>query len=119
MYKNILTHLNELDNSSMDIEASALVSVDGLVIATTMPLDMDVENIGAICAGAFSLGHRTSEQCAIGMLEQVFIKSAKNHIVITHAGTEAILAVIIKPYTNLEQLFSSLSQSVEKIAILI
>ncbi len=120
MYKKILLHLKDLDNSSIDIEASALVSIDGLVIAATLPLDMDVEHFGAICAGAFLLGHHTSEKYANGSpLEQVLIKYTKNQIVMTYVGTEAILAVIIKPYTDLDQLFFSLNRSIERIATII
>jgi predicted regulator of Ras-like GTPase activity (Roadblock/LC7/MglB family) len=103
----------------MEIEASALVSVDGLVIAATLPLNMDTDDVGAICASAFLLGKRTSEKCASGVLNQVLIKCAKHQIVLIHVGTEAILAVIIKPYANLEQLFSSLKHSIEKIAMII
>lgn len=119
MYNKILFHLKDLDSSSADIEASILISIDGLVIAATLPLDIDVDHIGAICAGAFLLGNHTSEECASGLLEQVIIKCAKNHIVITNAGTEIILAVIIKPHTNLEQLYSNVKHSVEKIATVI
>jgi predicted regulator of Ras-like GTPase activity (Roadblock/LC7/MglB family) len=119
MYKKILYHLNDLDNSSDDIEASILLSIDGLVIAATLPMGINSDNIGAICAGAFLMGHHTSKECACGVLEQVIIKCAKNQIVISSAGIESILAVIIKPYANIERLFSSLKQSIEKIATVI
>ncbi len=119
MYKEILPHLKDLDSSSIDIEASALVSIDGLVMATTLPLDMDADHIGAICAGAFLLGHHTSEKCASGVLEQVLLKCAKNQIVMMRAGTEVILTVITKPYANLEQVFFSLKQSIVKITAII
>lgn len=118
MFNKILPHLNDLDSSSTDIVASILISVDGLVIAATLPLDIDADPIGAICAGAFLLGHHTSKECASGLLEQVLIKCANNHIVITHAGAESILAVIIKPHANLEQLYSSVRYSVERIGTL-
>ncbi len=119
MYEKILLHLRNLDRSSIDIEASALVSVDGLVIAATMPNHIDVDHLGAISAGAFLLGRHTSEKYASGMLEQVSIKCAKNHIVMTHASADAILTVITKPYANLEQLLSHIKHSIEKIAAVV
>ncbi|MDD1611034.1 MAG: roadblock/LC7 domain-containing protein [Methylococcaceae bacterium] len=119
MYKNILLHLNDLDNSSVDIEASVLVSIDGLVIAATLPHHVDSDDVGAICASAFLLGKQTSEKCASGVLNQVLIKCTKHQIVLIHVGAEAILAVIIKPYANLEPLFSSLQHSVRKITMII
>jgi len=119
MYAKTLLHLKDLDNSSIDIEASILASTDGLVISTTLPFETAADNIGAICAGAFLLGHHTSKECIVGMLEQVSIKCKENSIVITHAGEELILAVIIKPYTDYEQLNFNLKQSIEKIATVI
>jgi predicted regulator of Ras-like GTPase activity (Roadblock/LC7/MglB family) len=117
MFKKILPHLKDLDRSSTDIEASVLVSIDGLVIATTLPLDNgDIDHLGAVCAGAFLLGHNTSEKCAGGMLEQVLIKCSKNQIVMTYAGTEAILAVIIKSSANVDHFSSNIKHSIEKIA---
>jgi predicted regulator of Ras-like GTPase activity (Roadblock/LC7/MglB family) len=77
MYAKILSHLNDLDNSSIDIESSALVSIDGLVMAATLPLDMDIDHMGAISAGTFLLGEHTSKRCASGVLEQVLIKCSK------------------------------------------
>jgi predicted regulator of Ras-like GTPase activity (Roadblock/LC7/MglB family) len=119
MYKRILPHLENLDNSSGDIEASMLLSVDGLVIAATLPICINSDNIGAICASAFSMGHRASKECACGVLEQVIIKCRKNQIVISYLSAEIILAVIIKPYADFEQLFSNLKQSIEKITTVI
>jgi uncharacterized protein len=119
MYEKILSHLKDLDSSSINIESSALVSVDGLVIATTLPLDMDADHIGAFCAGVFLLGYHSSEKCASGVLEQVLLKCAKNQIVMMRAGTEVILTVITKPYANLEQILFSLKHAIEKIAMVV
>lgn len=113
MYKKILPYLKDLDSSSMEIEASALVSIDGLVMATTLPLDMNVDHLGAIFAGAFLLGNHSSEECASGALQQVLIKGSKNQIIMTRLSTEVILAVITKPYANLEQIFFSLKRSID------
>lgn len=116
MYKKMFPYLKDLDSSSMEIEASALVSVDGLVIATTLPVDMDVDHVGAIFAGAFLLGNHSSKECASGALEQVLIKGTKNQIIMTRLGAEIILAVITTPYANLEQIFFSLKRSIENMS---
>lgn len=118
MYAQILFHLNDLDSSSIDIESSAVVSVDGLVMAATLPDDMDIDHMGAISAGAFLLGHHTSKKCASGMLEQVLIKCSNNQIIMTYVGEQAILTVIAKPYANLEHLFSNIKGSIDKIKLL-
>jgi predicted regulator of Ras-like GTPase activity (Roadblock/LC7/MglB family) len=115
MYERILPHLNDLNNLSIDIEASALVSIDGLVIATTLPLYMDSDHIGAVCAGTFRLGYQTSEKCASGMMEQLMIKCTKNQLILIRVDEETILAVIIKPYANFEQIFPFIKYAIAKI----
>lgn len=113
MDTKILPHLTALNNSSKEIEASALVSIDGLVMATTLPIDMNVDHIGAIFAGVFALGKRSSAECISGALEQVLIKGTNNQIIMTRLETELILAVVTSPYANLEQIFFSLQRFIE------
>ena len=119
MHQTYIPILRELDNSFVEIDASVLLSTDGLVMATTLPLAIDADHIGAVCAGMFRLGHRTAEKCASGLLNQVWIQSEEKYVVMLGVGAEIILVVIIsKPYTDLEGLFSNLGRFIEKIAAL-
>ena len=40
--------LEELKGSSADVEASALISTDGLMIASALPQGMDEDRVGAM-----------------------------------------------------------------------
>jgi len=62
--------LNELNGSSVDIEASAVISTDGLLISSVLPQDMDEDRVGAMSAAMISLGDRTAQELARGDLEQ-------------------------------------------------
>ncbi len=42
--------LEELKGSSADVEASALISTDGLMIASALPAGMDEDRVGAMSA---------------------------------------------------------------------
>ena len=48
--------LEELKGSSADVEASALISTDGLMIASSLPNGMDEDRVGAMSAALLSLG---------------------------------------------------------------
>ena len=63
--------LSELNGSSADIEASAIVSIDGLMMAALLPSSMDEDRVGAMSAALLSLGDRTAKELARGGLEQV------------------------------------------------
>ena len=48
--------LNDLNGSTADIEASALISTDGLMMASALPQGMDEDRVGAMTAALLSLG---------------------------------------------------------------
>ena len=89
--------LSDLNGSSADIEASAVLSTDGLMMASLLPSGMDEDRVGAMSAAMLSLGDRTAEELARGALEQVLIKGDRGYILMTHAGKEAVVTVLAKP----------------------
>jgi len=89
--------LNELNGTSADIEASAVISTDGLMIAAVLPQTLDEDRVGAMSAAMLSLGDRTSQELARGELEQVLIKGGDGFVLMTHAGEEAVVTVLAKP----------------------
>ena len=68
--------LEDLNGSTADIEASALISTDGLMIASALPQGMDEDRIGAMSAALLSLGERTARELSRGKLERVLIQGA-------------------------------------------
>lgn len=75
MKQNMLqTVLSDLNGGSADIEASAIISIDGLLMASALPASMDEDRVGAMSAAMLSLGDRTAAELARGTLEQVMIK---------------------------------------------
>ena len=66
--------LEDLNGSTADIEASALISTDGLMIASALPNGMDEDRIGAMSAALLSLGDRTARELARGNLQRVLVQ---------------------------------------------
>ena len=52
--------LNSLSTSSGDIEASAVVSTDGLMIASNFPAGLDEDRLAAMSAALLAMGERTA-----------------------------------------------------------
>lgn len=111
--------LKELNGTSADIEASAVISTDGLTMATLLPADMDQDRVGAMSAAMLSLGDRTSKELARGILEQVLVKGDNGYVLMTYAGKEAVLTVIAKPNAKLGLIFLDVKRAAESIAKLI
>jgi len=107
--------LAELNGSSADIEASAIVSTDGLMMAALLPSNMDEDRVGAMSAALLSLGDRTAKELARGGLEQVLIKGDKGYILMTHAGDDAVLTVLAKPQAKLGLIFLDVKRAAESV----
>ena len=108
--------LSELNGSSADIEASAIVSTDGLMMAALLPSGMDEDRVGAMSAALLSLGDRTARELARGSLEQVLIKGGKGYILMTHAGEDAVLTVLTKPQAKLGLILLDVRRAAEAVA---
>ncbi len=112
----LMSVLSELNGTSADIEASAVVSTDGLMMASMLPANMDEDRVGAMSAALLSLGDRTANELARGTLEQVLIKGAHGYILMTHAGENAVLTVIAKSQTKLGLVFLDVKRAAQAIS---
>ncbi len=120
MREEILTSiLTELNGTSADIEASGVISTDGLMMAAVLPQGMDEDRVGAMSAAMLSLGDRTAQELSRGELEQVLIKGNNGYVLMTHAGREAVLTVLAKPQAKLGLIFLDVKRAAENIAEMI
>lgn len=116
MRDNMLTSvLSELNGTSADIDASAVISTDGLTIASMLPQDMDEDRVGAMSAAMLSLGDRTAEELGRGQLDQVLVKGDKGFVLMTHAGPDAVVTVLAKPKAKLGLIFLDVKRAAESI----
>lgn len=91
LYNRVFTQ----PGSSAEIEASAVISTDGLMIAAMLPAGLDEGRVGAMGAAMLSLGDRTAQELGRGDL-QVLIKGDSGYVLMTYAGDEAVLSVMAK-----------------------
>lgn len=108
--------LTELNGSSVDIEASAVISTDGLTIASVTNQAFDEDRVGAMSAAMLSLGDRTAQELARGDLEQVLIKGKSGYVLMTYAGQDAVVTVLARPKAKLGLIFLDVKRSAENIA---
>ncbi len=111
--------LSELNGTSADIEASGVISTDGLMMAAQMPAELDEDRVGAMSAAMLSLGGRTAQELSRGALEQVLIKGESGYVLMTSAGDEAVVTVMAKPKAKLGLIFLDIKRAAEDIAKLV
>lgn len=104
-----------LNTGSDDIEASALISRDGLVIASVLSPGMDEDRVSAIVGSMQSLGDYIASELFGGGLEQVMIKGSQGCALIIHAGENEVLCTIATRSARLGLLFVEASRAAEAV----
>ncbi|MCP5150750.1 MAG: roadblock/LC7 domain-containing protein [Ectothiorhodospiraceae bacterium] len=112
----LLSILNDLNGTSADIEASAVVSTDGLMIASVLPANMDEDRVGAMIAAMLTLGDRSAQELDRGELEQALVKGSGGYILMTYAGSDAVLSVLAKAQAKLGLIFLDAKRAASSIA---
>ena len=111
--------LEDLNGSTADIEACAVISTDGLMIASALPHGMDEDRIGAMSAALLSLGERTARELTRGALERVLIQGENGYVIMSSAGPEAVLTVLAKPNAKLGLIFLDIKRAAATLSTLI
>lgn len=108
----MVDRLRDLQAGTPDIEASAVVSVDGLIMASSLPADVDEDRISAMSAAMLSLGDRIASELGRGMLDQVYIKGSEGIIVLMAVGDDAVLTVLARSRAKLGLIFLDMKRAV-------
>lgn len=111
--------LNGLSSSSGDIEASAVVSTDGLMIASNFPAGLDEDRVAAMSAALLAMGERTARELDRGGLDQVFIKGENGNVVMLAAGHDGVLTTLTTPKAKLGLVFLDMKRAAQEIARII
>lgn len=114
--ESLTAALLELDRSSADIEASAVISKDGLIMSSMLPAGLDEDRVGAMSAAILSLGERTAGELRRGNLDEVIIKGTDGYIVLAQAGGEAVVSVLARPEAKLGLVFLDVKRAAAAVA---
>ncbi|MEN6570296.1 MAG: roadblock/LC7 domain-containing protein [Anaerolineaceae bacterium] len=97
----LINRLRVLQRQSPDIEASAVVSIDGLIIASALPEGVSPDRVSAMSAAMLSLGEGFCRELSRGTLEQVHIKGSNGYVILLAAGEKAVLTVLANSQSKL------------------
>jgi predicted regulator of Ras-like GTPase activity (Roadblock/LC7/MglB family) len=117
--EQMVARLKDLQVSTPDIEASALVSVDGLIIASALPPDVEEDRVSAMSAAMLSLGERIAGELGRGLLDQVYVRGAEGYVILSAVGEEAVLTVLARKDAKLGLVFLDMRRAAEDLGRLI
>jgi uncharacterized protein len=111
--------LRALLEKTADIVAAAVVSMDGFVLASVLPVDYEEERLGAMSAALLSLGERTATELGRGDLAQVFVEGTHGYIFLLAAGEDAVLNAIVRRGSKLGLVLYDIRNAARSIAAII
>ncbi|MGQ9625886.1 MAG: roadblock/LC7 domain-containing protein [Anaerolineae bacterium] len=113
--EQMVDRLKELQINTPDIEASAVVSVDGLIMASALPADVEEDRVSAMSAAMLSLGERIASELGRGILDQVYIRGENGYVFLMSVGEDAVLTVLARKQAKLGLLFLDMKRTAEEL----
>jgi predicted regulator of Ras-like GTPase activity (Roadblock/LC7/MglB family) len=111
--EKIVERLRSLQVASPEIEASAVVSVDGLIMASVLPEAVEEDRVSAMSAAMLSLGERISDELGRGLLDQVYIRGNQGYVILTAIVEEAVLTALAREGAKLGLIFLEIRRAAE------
>lgn len=109
----LVDRLRDLQADTPDVEASAIISVDGLAIASSLPSGVEEDRVSAMSAAMLSLGERIASELGRGLLDQVYVKGGTGYVVLAAVGEEAVLTVLARQGAKLGLVFLEMRRAAE------
>ena len=117
--ERMIERLRELQMSSPDIEAAAIISVDGLPIATSLPQSVEEDRVSAMSAAMLSLGERIASELGRGLLDEVYVRGANGYVILRAVGEDAVLTVLARQQAKLGLVFLDMRRAANEFATIL
>jgi uncharacterized protein len=111
--------LQSFVTGASDVQGAALVSPDGLTLASVLPGGMDEERTAAMSASMLSLGERIGRELSRGLVERIVVEGEKGYGVLVSCGGDAVLLVLAGGGAKQGILFLEVKRVVAKLAPLL
>ena len=114
--QRLVLTLDRLMEENREIEAAALVSLDGFTMASALPEGMHEDRVGAMSAAILGLGERAATELGRGHLSQVFIEGASGYVMLIAAGDRAVLTCLAGKQAKLGLVLYDMREAADGIA---
>lgn len=111
--------LDRLMTDAPQIDAAALVSLDGFTMASALPDGMQEDRVGAMSAAILGLGERAAAELGKGKLSQVFIEGEQGYVMLIAAGDRAVLTCLAASDAKLGLVLYDMQDAADAIAAIL
>jgi predicted regulator of Ras-like GTPase activity (Roadblock/LC7/MglB family) len=108
--------LRGLRGASPDIIGAAVVSIDGFIVASVLPSEVDEELVSGMAAAMLGVGERISSELMASTMEQVYVRSEKGYVVLNAVGADSVLVVLTTKDAKLGLVFIEVKRRCQELA---
>ena len=108
--------LQGLMSSVPEIEAVAVVSIEGLPISAILPEGIEETRLAAMTAAMLSLGERVAQEMSRGILQKIFIEGESGFIFSISAGVNAVLTASAHKGAKLGLIFLDMNRCAQDVS---
>jgi hypothetical protein len=108
--------LRGLRTASPDIIGAAVVSIDGFIVASVLPSEVDEELVSGMAAAMLGVGERISSELMASVMEQVYVRSEKGYVVLNAVGADSVLVVLTTKDAKLGLVFIEVKRRCAELA---
>ncbi|MBU7014635.1 MAG: roadblock/LC7 domain-containing protein [Theionarchaea archaeon] len=112
----LTTLLENLEAGLPDIEASAVITVDGFMLASALPPEMEEDRVAALSAAMLLLGKKTARELERGELSEVFVGGEHGSVVLLASGENAVLTALVKKDAKLGMVFLDMKTAAAEVS---
>jgi len=107
--------LRKLQSDSPGVEASALISEDGLMIASALSPDMEESRVAGMTATLLNLGSRAAIELTRGNVREVIVRGEHGYAILINAGRGALLLALTNETAKLGLVFFDMREAVRSL----
>ncbi|MEY3214210.1 MAG: hypothetical protein RIT28_4691 [Pseudomonadota bacterium] len=111
--------IKSLSTTTPDIEAAAVVDNDGLMMASSLPQDVDEDSVAAMSSALQGISERIASELKRGSFELVMVRGGDGFAILTRCSDEAVLSVLTSKNAKLGLIFLDVKRAAADIGKLL
>lgn len=103
--QNVNQVLRSIHTSVPEVIGAVVVNMDGFVVASVVPSEVDEELIGGMAAALLGVGERIAADLMRARMEQVYVRSPKGYVIVNSINEQSALVLLVTREAKLGLIF--------------
>jgi len=115
----VTDRLRSLRSSTPEIVGAVVVTIDGFVVSSVVPAEVDDELIGGMSAALLGVGERIAADLMRAQMEQTYVRSPKGYVIINAISEDAALVLLVTREAKLGLVFLEIKRAIAELEQLV